>query len=89
MNTDKRKFLLGNIKEVKWQGLIEPATTSWASPIVFPKKKNGTYQLCVDVRKLTSQTISDGYVMPDLKGLLKQVSDMKVFSTLDLNLGYW
>lgn len=89
INPDKRKFVIQKIKEMEGQGLIEPSTSGWASPIVLPKKKNGEYRLCVDFRKVNERTISDAYPMPDLKNSLRQVSGCRVFSTLDLNSGYW
>lgn len=89
LNPHKRKFVIDKVKEMETQGLIEPSTSGWASPIVLPKKKNGDYRLCVDLRQVNNQTISDAYPMPDLRNLIKQVSGAKVFSTLDLNSGYW
>lgn len=71
------------------QGLIEPSVSGWAFPIVLPKNKNGEYKLCVDLRMVNNKTISDAYPMPDLQNLIKQVNRAKVFSTLDLNSGYW
>lgn len=89
MSPDKRNFVINKVQEMESQGLIEPSSSSWASPIVLPKKKNGEYRLCVDYRKLNERTVSDAYPMPDLKSLLKKVSGAKVYSTLDLNSGYW
>lgn len=89
LNPDKRKFVIDKVKEMESQGLIEPSTSGWASPIVLPKKKNGDYRLCVDLRQVNNKTVSDAYPMPDLRNLIKQVSGAKVFSTLDLNSGYW
>lgn len=40
----------------------------------------------MDYRRLNSQIVSDAYPLPDL---LKRVNGAKVFSTLDLNFGYW
>ena len=80
---------MNKILEMESQGLIEPSNSDWASPIVLPKKKNGDYRLCVDFRKLNTKTVSSAYPMPDLKELLKQANGAKVFSTLDLNSGYW
>ncbi len=66
VNPDKRKFIINKINEMESQGLIEPSTFGWASPILLPKKNNGEYRLCVDFRKLNCQTTSDAYPMPDL-----------------------
>ena len=89
LNPDRRAFVYKKIQEMENEGLIEPSNSNWASPIVLPKKKNGEYRLCVDFRKLNLNTVSDAYPMPDLKNLLRKVNGAKVFSTLDLNSGYW
>ena len=88
VNPDKRKFIINKISEMESQGLIEPSTSGWASPIVLPRKKNGEYRLCVDFWKLNNQTTLDAYPMPDLRDMLKQVNGSRIFSTLDPNSGY-
>src|SRR5436190_1677295 len=72
MNPDKRAFIYKGVQEMKNEGLIESSASSWASPIVLPKRKDGNYRLCVEFGKLKNQTISDAYPMPDLKSLLKK-----------------
>ena len=62
---------------MEFQELIEPSIPSWVSPIVSPKKKTGTYRVCVDFRKLNRQATLDSYPMSDLNDLLKQVSDRR------------
>lgn len=89
MDPYKRRFVTEKVREMESQGLIEPSSSSWASPLVLPKKKNGEYRLCVDFRKLNAKTVSNAYPIPDLRELLRQVQGAKVFSTLDLNSGYW
>lgn len=67
---------------------IEPATSGWASLILLPKKKNGEYR-CVLIMQmeclLNGRTIRDAYPIPDIKDLLKRVSQANAFSNVDLN----
>lgn len=39
--------------------IIKPATTRWASLIVFARKKDGSLRFAVDYRKLNAVTVRD------------------------------
>lgn len=47
-----RQFAAAEISQMFTENVIEPATTVWATPIVFHGKKNGSQRFCVDYRKL-------------------------------------
>ena len=70
-------------------GLARRGHSSWASPIVMVRKKDGTYRLCVDYRALNDCTIKDAYPLPRIQDTLDTLSNAKWFSTLDLASGYW
>ena len=70
-------------------GVIEPAFSPWASPIVLVRKKDGTTRFCVDYRRLNSATLKDSYPLPRINGSIDALSDSCWFSTLDLASGYW
>ena len=70
------------------EGIIEPCTSEWASPVVVVKKDN-TIRLCVDYRRLNAVTRVDAYPMPRVDDILDQVGQARYISTLDLAKGYW
>jgi len=70
-------------------GVIEPATSEWASPVVLITKKDGSVRFCVDYRKLNSVTIRDTYPLPRMDECLDSLGDASIFTTLDCNSGYW
>ncbi len=60
------------------------------SPFCLPivvQKKDGSVRLCIDFRKLNSQTIKDAYTLPNLEEVLSVLAGSKWFSVLDLKSG--
>ena len=70
-------------------GVIEPASTEWASPVVLVPKPDGTMRFCVDYRKLNEMTIRDTYPLPRMDECIDSLGNARIFSTLDCNCGYW
>ena len=56
--------------------------------MLFVKKKDGTWSLCVDYRQLNKVTIRNKYLLPRIDDLFDQLQGAKVFSKIDLRSGY-
>ena len=77
------------VKDMLQQGVVQPSTSPWASPVVLVKKKDGSYRFCVDYRKLNLVTEQDAHPLPRVDDLLDSLNGNCLFSTLDLRSGYW
>ena len=53
------------------------------------RKKDGGVRWCIDYRRLNDVTVKDAYPLPRIDSCLDQLSSAKIFSTLDLQSGYW
>ena len=70
-------------------GAIHRSTSPWASPVVLVHKKDGSLQFCIDLRKLNNQTIKDAQSLPRIEDALNCLDGAAIFTSLDLQLGYW
>lgn len=70
-------------------GIIRESESSFASPIVVVRKKNGDVRLCVDYRRLNMQTIRDAYALPNLEESFSALAGSQWFSVMDLKSGYY
>jgi hypothetical protein len=76
------------LEELFNKGLIHPSSSPWGCPTIFVKKKDGTLRMCVDYHPLNAVTIKNKYPLPHIDALFDQLAGAKVFSKIDLRLGY-
>ena len=79
------------VDEMLEDGIIEPSSTVWNSPVVMIKKRDNTYSFAVDYRKLNKITESISHPLPQLECVFDTIGQAKtrIFSTLDLASGFW
>jgi len=88
ISLEQSSALKKEINKLIEHGLIVPSHSPWAFPVLLVKKKNGDWRMCVDYRKLNEVTVKDAYALPFIDELLESVHGAKIFSALDLFLGY-
>ena len=84
-----REVIQKELAEMERDGIIQPSSSEWASPIVLVPKKDGSLHMCVDYRRLNSLSDADAYPMPRIDDLINRLGDARYISTLDLTRGYW
>jgi hypothetical protein len=76
------------LKELLDLGLIRPSESPWGAPVIFIRKKDGSWRLCIDYRQLNKATIKNQYPLPRIDDLFDQMKGATVFSKIDLRSGY-
>jgi hypothetical protein len=77
------------LQELLDKGFIRSSNSPWGAPVLFVKKKDGTLRLCIDYRQLNKVTVKNRYLLPRIDDLFDQLKGAKVFSNIDLRLGYY
>jgi len=78
-----------HIDEMLEQGIIEPAYSSYASPVfLVPKANSDKTRMVVDFRKVNEQLVFKPYPVPTISQQLSALDGKRIFSTLDLCSGY-
>lgn len=84
----QKNLVQEKIAEMLRDGIIEPSTSLWNSPILLVPKKSSTdkkeYRFCVDYRNVNKNTETRAFPMPNLEDELCKMNGSKFFSTLDI-----
>ena len=70
-------------------GAIRCSNSPWASAVVLVRKKDGSLQFCIDLRRLNTHTIKDTYSLPRTAETLDCLGGAVIFASLDLKSDYW
>nr|GEW74574.1 putative reverse transcriptase domain-containing protein [Tanacetum cinerariifolium] len=70
------------------KGFNRPSSSPWGAPVLFVKKKDGSFRMCIDYQELNKLTIKNKYHLPRIDDLFDQLQGSSVYSKIDLRSGY-
>ncbi|KAD7478333.1 hypothetical protein E3N88_01469 [Mikania micrantha] len=80
--------LSNQLQELLDKGFIRPSFSPWGAPVLFVKKKDGTFIMCIDYRELNKLTVKNRYPLPRIDDLFDQLQGSSFYSKIDLRSGY-
>ena len=75
------KVLKAEVDKLQSARMVEPSCSPFASPTILVKKKNGSWRLCIDYRKLNSVTKKDEHPLPRIENIFDTLAGSKFFTT--------
>nr|GEZ04525.1 hypothetical protein [Tanacetum cinerariifolium] len=79
------KELSKQLQELSDKGFIRPSSSPWEAPVLFVKKKDGSFIMCIDYGELNKLTIKNPYPLPRIDDLFDQLQGSSIYSKIDLN----
>nr|GEW13959.1 putative reverse transcriptase domain-containing protein [Tanacetum cinerariifolium] len=88
LKPSKMKKLSNQLKELQDKGFIRPSSSPWGALMLFVKKKDGSFRMCIDYQELNKLTIKNRYHLPRIDDLFDQLKGLRYFSKIDLRSSY-
>ncbi|GJY62244.1 retrovirus-related pol polyprotein from transposon TNT 1-94 [Tanacetum coccineum] len=83
----KMQELSGQLQELQDKGFIRPSHSSWGAPVLFMKKKDGSFRMCIDHRELNKLTVKNRYPLLRSDDLFDQLRGACPFLKIDFRSG--
>ncbi|GKF51096.1 hypothetical protein Tco_0147563, partial [Tanacetum coccineum] len=77
------KELSEQLQELSDKGFIRPSSLPWGPPVLFVKKKDGSFRMCIDYRELNKLMVKNRYPLSRINNLFDQLQGSNVYSKID------
>nr|GEX38001.1 putative reverse transcriptase domain-containing protein [Tanacetum cinerariifolium] len=81
------KDLSDQLYELFDKGFKRPSSSPWGAPVLFVKKKDGSFWMCIDYRELNKLTLKNRYLLLRIDDLFDQLQGLSIYLKIDLRLG--
>nr|GEV78672.1 putative reverse transcriptase domain-containing protein [Tanacetum cinerariifolium] len=80
--------LLVQLQELLEKEFIRLSSSPWGAPMLFVKKKDGSFRMCIDYCELNKFPIKNRYPLSRIDDLFDQLQGSSMYSKIDLRSGY-
>nr|GEV32432.1 putative reverse transcriptase domain-containing protein [Tanacetum cinerariifolium] len=84
----EKKELVEQLQELSDKVFIRPSSSPWGALVLFAKKKDESFCMCIDYHEMNKLTVENRYPLPRIDDLFDQLQGSSVYSKIDLRLGY-
>nr|GEW89886.1 putative reverse transcriptase domain-containing protein [Tanacetum cinerariifolium]GEW89887.1 putative reverse transcriptase domain-containing protein [Tanacetum cinerariifolium] len=84
----KMQELSTQLQELSDKGFISPSSSPWRASVLFVKKKDRSFWMCINHRELNRLTLKNRYPLPRIDDWLDQLQGSRVYSKIDLRSSY-
>nr|GEU97891.1 hypothetical protein [Tanacetum cinerariifolium] len=78
------KELADQLQELFDKGFIRPSSSPWGDPVLFFKKKDRSFRMCINYRELNKLTVKSLYPLSKIDDLFDQLQGSSVYSKINL-----
>ncbi|GJX01825.1 putative reverse transcriptase domain-containing protein [Tanacetum coccineum] len=82
------KELAEQLQELTDKGFIRPSSSPWGAPVLFVKKKDGSFRMCINYMELNKLTVKNHYPLLRIDDLFDQLQGSSIYSKIDLRSGF-
>ncbi|GJT97226.1 retrovirus-related pol polyprotein from transposon 17.6 [Tanacetum coccineum] len=68
--------------ELSDKGFIRPSSSPWGALVLFVKKKDGSFRMCIDYRELNKLTVKNRYPLPRIDDLFDQLRGSSIAKSM-------
>ncbi|GJV80135.1 putative reverse transcriptase domain-containing protein [Tanacetum coccineum] len=86
--SSEMKELAEQLHELFDKGFIKPSSSPWGALVLFVKKKDKSFRMCIDYHERNKLTMKNRYPLPRIDDLFDQLQRSSVYSKIDLRSGY-
>jgi hypothetical protein len=72
------------LKELLDLGLVRPSVSPWGVLVIFIRRNDGSWRLCIDYLQLNKETIKNQYTFPRIDDLFDRIKGVIMFSKINL-----